>query len=160
VVTEMTVKAGQKCTAIRRVIVPTGMADDVTDAIAARLAKVTVGNPADDDVRMGGLASLDQREEVRKAVQALRSSADLVFGDPDTVDVVDADAGREAFMSPVLLRDTEGHIEPHDVEPFGPVSTVLTYGDLDEAIALAARGSGSLVGSLVTPDPALAPRGT
>src|SRR3954452_7275341 len=78
VVTEMTVKAGQKCTAIRRAIVPAGIADEVTEAIAARLAKITVGNPADNDVRMGALASLDQREEVRKAVQALRSSADLV----------------------------------------------------------------------------------
>src|SRR6185312_9278696 len=92
VVTEMTVKAGQKCTAIRRVLMPSAMADTVTDALVARLDRVTVGNPAHDDVRMGALASLGQREEVRKAVEALRSSADLVFGDPDTVDVVDADA--------------------------------------------------------------------
>jgi len=152
----MTVKAGQKCTAIRRTIVPAAIADEVTDAIAARLAKVTVGNPANDDVRMGALASLDQREEVRKAVQALRGSAEIVYGDPDTVEVIDADAERGAFMSPVLLRAAAGATEPHDVEAFGPVSTVLTYGDLDEAIALAARGSGSLVGSLVTHDPAVA----
>ena len=156
VVTEMTVKAGQKCTAIRRTIVPEAIADEVTDAIAARLAKITVGNPTSDDVRMGALASLDQREEVRKAVQALRGSAEIVFGDPDNVAVVDADAERGAFMSPVLLRAAAGAREPHDVEPFGPVSTVMSYGDLDEAIALAARGSGSLVGSLVTHDPAVA----
>ena len=127
VVTEMTVKAGQKCTAIRRTIVPAAIADEVTDAIAARLAKITVGNPANDDVRMGALASLDQREEVRKAVQALRGSAEIVFGDPDTrrrrrrrrrarrVHVAGAAAGRRRSAS-----------EPHDVEAFGPVSTVLT----------------------------------
>ena len=152
VVTEMTVKAGQKCTAIRRVIVPAGVAGEVTEAITARLAKVTVGNPADDSVRMGALASLGQRDEVRKAVQALRGSAEVVFGDPDRVDVVDGDAERGAFMSPLLLRASDGADEPHDVEPFGPVSTVLTYDGLDQAVALAARGSGSLVGSVVTHD--------
>jgi oxepin-CoA hydrolase/3-oxo-5,6-dehydrosuberyl-CoA semialdehyde dehydrogenase len=156
VVTEMTVKAGQKCTAIRRVIVPEPVADAVTEAITARLAKVTVGNPASDSVRMGALASLDQREEVRKAVQTLRGSAEIVYGDPDTVEVVDGDADKGAFMSPVLLRASAGATEPHDIEPFGPVATILTYGDLDEAVTLAARGSGSLVGSLVTHDPAVA----
>jgi oxepin-CoA hydrolase / 3-oxo-5,6-dehydrosuberyl-CoA semialdehyde dehydrogenase len=156
VVTEMTVKAGQKCTAIRRVIVPEPIADAVTDAITARLAKITVGNPASDSVRMGALASLDQREEVRKAVQALRGSAEIVYGDPDNVEVVDADPDKGAFMSPVLLRASAGAAEPHDIEPFGPVATVLTYGDLDEAVGLAARGAGSLVGSLVTHDPAVA----
>ena len=105
----------------------------VVEAIAARLAKVTVGNPANDDVRMGALASLDQREEVRKAVQALRGSAEIVFGDPDHVEVVDADAERGAFMSPVLLRAAAGAGEPHDVEAFGPVGTVIGYDDLDDA---------------------------
>ncbi|GEP33700.1 putative phenylacetic acid degradation protein PaaN [Nocardioides szechwanensis] len=156
VVAEMTVKAGQKCTAIRRTIVPAAMADVVIEAIAARLAKVAVGNPAHDDVRMGALASLEQRDEVRKAVQALRASADLVYGDPDRVDLVDADAERGAFLSPMLLRARPGAVEPHDVEPFGPVSTVLTYESLDEAVELAARGKGSLVGSLVTHDPGVA----
>ena len=156
VVTEMTVKAGQKCTAIRRVIVPEPIADAVVTAVAERLAAITVGNPTSEGVRMGALASLVQREEVRKAVQALRASADLVFGDPDVVDVVDASAETGAFMSPVLLRAHPGAAEPHEVEPFGPVSTVLTYADLDEAIALAARGRGSLVGSLVTHDPDVA----
>jgi oxepin-CoA hydrolase/3-oxo-5,6-dehydrosuberyl-CoA semialdehyde dehydrogenase len=156
VVAEMTVKAGQKCTAIRRTIVPAAIADAVVDAISARLAKVTVGNPAHDDVRMGALASLGQRDDVRKAVQQLRASAEVVFGDPDHVEVLDADAERGAFMSPVLLRAQKGAVEAHDVEPFGPVSTVLTYDSVDEAVELAARGKGSLVGSLVTHDPDVA----
>ncbi|HET7683232.1 MAG TPA: phenylacetic acid degradation bifunctional protein PaaZ [Marmoricola sp.] len=160
VVTEMTVKAGQKCTAIRRAIVPDGMADAVVDAVADRLARVTVGNPADPDVRMGALASLAQREEVRKAIEALRSQADVVYGDPTHVEVLDADAERGAFLSPVLLHARAGATEPHDVEPFGPVSTVLSYADLDEAIALAARGKGSLVGSLATHDADVARRVT
>ncbi|HWH29236.1 MAG TPA: aldehyde dehydrogenase family protein, partial [Mycobacteriales bacterium] len=142
VVTEMTVKAGQKCTAIRRTIVPRGIADAVVDAIVARLEQVTVGNP--------------RSEEVRKAVQSLRASAEIVYGDPDRVAVLDADAERGAFLSPVLLRAQAGAVEPHDVEPFGPVSTVLTYDSLEDAVALAARGKGSLVGSLVTHDPDVA----
>jgi len=151
-VTEMTVKAGQKCTAIRRALVPRGMVDTVVDAVTARLAKVAVGDPREESVRMGALVSLDQREEVRKAVQSLRASADLVFGDPDRVEVVGGDPERGAFMSPVLLRARDGAVEPHDVEPFGPVSTVLAYDSVDDAIALAARGQGSLVGSVVTHD--------
>jgi oxepin-CoA hydrolase/3-oxo-5,6-dehydrosuberyl-CoA semialdehyde dehydrogenase len=156
VVTEMTVKAGQKCTAIRRTIVPEPLADAVVEAISARLAKVTVGNPADESVRMGALASLAQRDEVRKAIEALRNSSEIVYGDPDRVDVVGADAERGAFLSPVLLRAHPGANEPHDVEPFGPVSTVLSYATVDDAIALAARGKGSLVASVVTHDPQFA----
>ncbi|WP_434445456.1 phenylacetic acid degradation bifunctional protein PaaZ [Lentzea sp. E54] len=156
VVTEMTVKAGQKCTAIRRAIVPEAIAGDVTEAISARLAKITVGNPADETVRMGALASLGQRDEVRKAVEALRTSAEIVFGDPNQVELVDADAERGAFLSPVLLRARADAAEPHDVEPFGPVSTLITYRTTSEAIELAARGKGSLVGSLVTHDPGVA----
>jgi len=156
VVAEMTVKAGQKCTAIRRTIVPASIADDVVEAISARLSRMPVGHPAHPDTRIGALASLEQREEVRKAIQSLRSSAEIVYGDPDHVDVVDGDAERGAFLSPVLLRAARGAVEPHDVEPFGPVTTVLTYDTVDEAIALAARGRGSLVGSLVTHDPDVA----
>jgi len=152
VVAEMTVKAGQKCTAIRRVIVPEALADDVVAALGARLAKITVGHPDSEGVRMGALASLGQRQEVRKAIEALTSSADIVFGDPNQVDVVDADAERGAFMAPVLLRARPGATEPHDVEPFGPVATVLTYGTTAEAVDLAARGRGSLVASLVSHD--------
>ena len=156
VVTEMTAKAGQKCTAIRRVIVPAAVADEMTEAIAARLATITVGNPGDESVRMGPLASLGQREEVRKAVEALRSSADVVHGDPTSTSGFAGDAERGAFMAPVLLRARAGAVEPHDVEPFGPVSTVMSYDSLDEAVALAARGKGSLVGSVVTHDPDVA----
>ncbi|WP_167000812.1 phenylacetic acid degradation bifunctional protein PaaZ [Mumia sp. ZJ430] len=156
VVTEMTAKAGQKCTAIRRVLVPAGMADTVVGALRDRLAKVTVGDPTDPEVRMGPLASLAQRDEVRKAVEALRSTADVVFGDPDQVEVVGAEVERGAFLGPVLLQARPGATEPHDVEPFGPVSTVISYETLDDAVALAARGRGSLVGSIVTHDPDVA----
>lgn len=155
-VTEMTVKAGQKCTAIRRAIVPTHLADEVIEAASAGLAKITVGNPADESVRMGALASLAQRDDVRKAVSDLLNSSTLAFGDPDKVDVVGADAESGAFMSPLLLRAEKGAQEPHDIEAFGPVSTVLTYDTVDEAIVLAARGKGSLVGSLVTHDKSVA----
>lgn len=156
VVTEMTVKAGQKCTAIRRVIVPEPLADAVVGAISARLGRITVGDPADQGVRMGALASLGQRDEVRKAVEALRTCADVVFGDPAHVEVVGADAERGAFLSPVLLRAHPGAVKPHEVEAFGPVATVLTYGSVPEAVDLAARGKGSLVASLVTHDPQVA----
>jgi len=156
VVAEMTVKAGQKCTAIRRALVPSSMADTVIDAISARLAGVTVGNPADESVRMGALVSTLQRDRVREAVRQLAKNADIVFGDPEHVEVVGADAEAGAFMSPVLLRAHPGAEEPHDVEPFGPVATVFTYDTLEEAVALAARGHGSLVGSLVTHDPEVA----
>ena len=156
VVAEMTVKAGQKCTAIRRAIVPSGIAPVVVDALVARLATVTVGDVHDESVRMGPLASLGQRADVLKAIEALTVSAEIVSGDPHQVDLVSGDAERGAFLGPVLLRAPKGAVEPHEVEPFGPVSTVLTYDTLDEAIATAARGKGSLVGSVVTHDPAVA----
>ncbi|MCY9786561.1 phenylacetic acid degradation bifunctional protein PaaZ [Nocardiopsis sp. EMB25] len=156
VVTEMTVKAGQKCTAIRRVIVPEPMADAVTEAISDRLSAVVVGAADREDVRMGPLATLDQRAEVRKAVKALLASADVVHGDPDEVEVVGADAEAGAFMSPILLRARPDAGEPHEVEAFGPVSTVITYDGVAQAVELAARGTGSLVGSVVTHDPDVA----
>jgi oxepin-CoA hydrolase/3-oxo-5,6-dehydrosuberyl-CoA semialdehyde dehydrogenase len=156
IVTEMTVKAGQKCTAIRRAIVPAAIADEVIAALSARLGTITGGNPADESVRMGALVSLRQRERVRESVRALAKSADIVFGDPDQVEVVGADAEAGAFMSPVLLRAHAGADEAHDVEPFGPVATLFTYDTPQQAIALAARGRGSLVGSLVTHDQSVA----
>jgi oxepin-CoA hydrolase/3-oxo-5,6-dehydrosuberyl-CoA semialdehyde dehydrogenase len=156
-VTEMTVKAGQKCTAIRRALVPADLMDDVAQAASDRLARVTVGDPADPDVRMGPLAGLEQREEVRRSLKALLVAGRIVFGSPDTVDVVGADPERGAFMSPVLLRaDDPERPEPHEVEAFGPVSTLLPYRSTEHAIALAARGQGSLVGSVVTADPGFA----
>ncbi len=152
-VTEMTVKAGQKCTAIRRAIVPAGLLGDVAQAVSARLAKVTVGSPADESVRMGALASLAQRDEVRRAVKALLGAGTLVFGDPEHVELTGADADRGAFISPVLIRaDDPGRAEPHDIEAFGPVSTLIGYSGTAQAIELAARGRGSLVGSIVTGD--------
>ncbi|WP_216214046.1 phenylacetic acid degradation bifunctional protein PaaZ [Amycolatopsis aidingensis] len=152
-VTEMTVKAGQKCTAIRRAFVPAELADDVAAAAAERLAKVTVGNPASDGVRMGALASLEQREEVRRSLKALLDAGSVVAGDPERVEVVDADAERGAFVSPVLLRAADPErAEPHEVEAFGPVSTLLPYTSTEQVIELAARGKGSLVGSVVTAD--------
>ncbi len=152
-VTEMTVKAGQKCTAIRRAFVPAGLADSVAEATSERLAKVIVGNPAEETVRMGALASLEQREEVRRSVKGLLAAGRLVFGDLEHVDVVGADAERGAFISPLLLRsDDTGRAEPHEIEAFGPVATILGYSSTDEVISLAARGLGSLAGSVVTAD--------
>ncbi len=157
VVTEMTVKAGQKCTAIRRALVPAAHVDAVIEAIQAELAQVTVGSPADESVTMGALASLEQREEVRRGVKALQASCALAYGDPDRVEVTGADADRGAFLSPLLLRcDDNDRAEPHEIEAFGPVCTVLGYGSTQEAIALAARGRGSLAGSVVTGDPGFA----
>jgi oxepin-CoA hydrolase / 3-oxo-5,6-dehydrosuberyl-CoA semialdehyde dehydrogenase len=152
-VAEMTVKAGQKCTAIRRAFVPAALMDAVAEASAARLARVMVGNPANPDVRMGALASLEQRDEVRRSLKALLDASRLVFGDPERVEVVDADPERGAFISPVLLRTEDAtRAEPHEVEAFGPVSTLIPYTSADEVIALAARGAGSLVGSIVSAD--------
>jgi oxepin-CoA hydrolase / 3-oxo-5,6-dehydrosuberyl-CoA semialdehyde dehydrogenase len=152
-VTEMTVKAGQKCTAIRRALVPESLLDAVAEAASARLAKVVVGNPADDTVRMGALASLDQRDEVRRSLKVLLSAGTAVFGDPERVEVVGADPDRGAFMSPVLIRaEDAGRAEPHEVEAFGPVSTLIGYRDTAHAVELAARGLGSLAGSIVTGD--------
>jgi oxepin-CoA hydrolase/3-oxo-5,6-dehydrosuberyl-CoA semialdehyde dehydrogenase len=156
-VSEMTVKAGQKCTAIRRALVPEPLVDAVAEAASARLARIPVGNPADESVRMGALASLDQREEVRRSLKALLSVGTAVFGDPERVEVVGADAERGAFMSPVLVKaDDADRAEPHEVEAFGPVSTLIGYRDAAHAIELAARGLGSLAGSIVTNDAAFA----
>lgn len=152
-VTEMTVKAGQKCTAIRRAFVPAGMVDEVAGAVAARLEQVVVGSPAEPTVTMGALASREQREEVRRSLKALLAAGRLASGDPDRVEVVGADAERGAFVSPVLLVcDDPGRPEPHEVEAFGPVSAIVAYRDAEEAVALAARGLGSLAGSVVTAD--------
>ena len=156
-IAEMTVKAGQKCTAIRRALVPDVMAGEVTDAVSAALAGVVVGSPADKSVRMGALASLDQRAEVRRSVSELLPAGRLVFGDPDRVEVVGADPERGAFISPLLLRcEDASRAEPHEVEAFGPVSTVIGYRDAADVVQLAARGRGSLAGSVVTADPGFA----
>jgi oxepin-CoA hydrolase/3-oxo-5,6-dehydrosuberyl-CoA semialdehyde dehydrogenase len=156
-IAEMTVKAGQKCTAIRRALVPDAVAGEVTDAVREALAGVVVGNPAEEGVRMGALASRDQLAEVRRSVGELLPAGRLVFGDPDRVEVVGADPERGAFISPLLLRcDDATRAEPHEVEAFGPVSTVIGYRDAADVVQLAARGRGSLVGSVVTADPGFA----
>jgi oxepin-CoA hydrolase/3-oxo-5,6-dehydrosuberyl-CoA semialdehyde dehydrogenase len=156
-VNEMTVKAGQKCTAIRRAFVPAALIDQVADAVSERLARVTVGNPANPEVRMGALASLDPREEVRRSLKPLMDAGRVVCGDPAQVSVVDADAERGAFIAPILLRaDDPNRAEPHEVEAFGPVSTLLPYETAEQVVELAARGRGSLAGSVVTADPGFA----
>lgn len=158
-VTEMTAKAGQKCTAIRRALVPSQYLDAVADAVSAELATVVVGAPADDSVTMGALASRAQRDSVLEAVATLRAAAEPVFGDPERFSVVGADPQRGAFVPPMLLRcDAPDRREPHEVEAFGPVSTLLPYTGEDEAIAYTARGAGSLAGSVVTADPEFARR--
>jgi oxepin-CoA hydrolase / 3-oxo-5,6-dehydrosuberyl-CoA semialdehyde dehydrogenase len=150
---EMTVKAGQKCTAIRRALVPRAAVDDVLAALQARLAKVVVGNPRSDTVTMGALVGLHQRDEVRDAVRSLGHAADVVSGDVDKIDPVDADPQRGAFIAPILLRCVDPSLpQPHTVEAFGPVSTVIAYDTPDDAIDLAGRGAGSLVGSIVSHD--------
>ena len=147
---EMTVKAGQKCTAIRRAMAPAEHIDAVEEALRARLAKVRVGNPREEGVTMGALASREQLASVREAVAELAKSARIVAGDPGESPV----AGGGAFIQPILLRsdDPWGSDAIHDVEPFGPVSTIMPYRDLGDAIALANRGMGSLALSLFTFD--------
>lgn len=157
---EMTVKAGQKCTAIRRAIVPAKYVDEVAKRLKARLAKVVVGDPALEDVRMGALASQDQRSDVAARVQALMKNAELVFGERDGFAPRGEGVAEGAFFAPTLLlaKDPMGDDGVHDIEAFGPVSTLMAYDDLEQALHLAARGKGSLVGTLVTRDPATAAR--
>jgi oxepin-CoA hydrolase/3-oxo-5,6-dehydrosuberyl-CoA semialdehyde dehydrogenase len=153
-VTEMTVKAGQKCTAIRRALIPAALTEAVAAAAGAELAKVVVGNPADKATTMGALASLDQREEVRRSLKALEDAATIVFGDPEHVEVLGADPVRGAFLSPILLQATDARRpELHEVEAFGPVAALIGYRDTQDVIELAALGKGSLAGSVVTEDP-------
>jgi oxepin-CoA hydrolase/3-oxo-5,6-dehydrosuberyl-CoA semialdehyde dehydrogenase len=151
---EMTVKAGQKCTAIRRAMAPAGHIDAVQDALIARLGKARVGDPREEGVTMGALASRSQLKAVREAVAELARSARIVSGDPERSPV----EGSGCFISPILLRsdDPWGADAVHDVEAFGPVSTIMPYRDLGDAIALANRGMGSLALSLFTFDPAAA----
>jgi oxepin-CoA hydrolase/3-oxo-5,6-dehydrosuberyl-CoA semialdehyde dehydrogenase len=155
---EMTVKAGQKCTAVRRIFVPDSKMEDVWKAISTELDKTLIGNPLNEKVRMGALAGKDQREEVRTQVQKLLASSEIIYGSLDSVAVVDADAGKGAFMSPLLLLNKTPFAseEPHNVEAFGPVSTIMPYKNIDEAIELSKKGKGSLCSSIVTNDPAIA----
>jgi oxepin-CoA hydrolase/3-oxo-5,6-dehydrosuberyl-CoA semialdehyde dehydrogenase len=155
---EMTGKAGQKCTAIRRVIVPEHLADVVGERLRARLAKIVVGNPKVEGVRMGALASLDQQRDVSERVEMLARGNEVLFSARDGFQPVGDGCAAGAFFAPTLLlcRNAMVNDAVHDIEAFGPVSTMMTYRDIDEGLALAARGRGSLVTTLVTKDPAIA----
>lgn len=149
---EITTKAGQKCTAIRRIFVPENKLEDVQIALSKALALTVIGNPLNDKVRMGSLAGLSQRDEVKGQVQKLLASSQIIYGSLDSVEVVDADGEKGAFISPLLLLNEKplyGH-EVHSVEAFGPVSTLMPYNSLDEAIHLSKMGKGSLCSTIVT----------
>ena len=152
---EMTVKAGQKCTAVRRIFVPDSKVEAVWKSVAAELSKTTIGSPLNEKVRMGALAGQAQRNEVRTQLQKLLTTSTIIFGSTDAVSVVDADAQSGAFMSPVLLLNEQpfASTASHDVEAFGPVSTIMPYRNMDEAIELSKKGKGSLCSSIVTSDP-------
>ena len=151
---EMTIKAGQKCTAVRRIIVPESLVEDVQIALGKRLSKTTIGNPSVDGVRMGSLAGNEQKMEVRKKVKELSKSQEIVFGSLDNFDVIGADKDKGAFISPILFLNDDpfNKIDCHNIEAFGPVSTILPYKNIEEAIELAKMGKGSLVCSIITND--------
>jgi len=151
---EMTVKAGQKCTAVRRIIVPENLVEDVQIALVKRLSKTTIGNPSVDGVRMGSLAGNEQKMEVREKVKELSKSQEIVFGSLDNFDVVGADKDKGAFISPILFLNDDpfNKIDCHNIEAFGPVSTILPYKNIEDAIELAKMGKGSLVCSIITND--------
>lgn len=155
---EMTVKCGQKCTAIRRIIVPEGLVEDVEKSLTAALQKTTIGDPQVEGVRMGSLAGMEQRKEVMEKVDQLREYSELVFGGDELKEVVGANPESGAFMSPVLLRNTNPfeQLGSHEIEAFGPVSTVMPYKNLDEAVRLSKLGKGSLVCSMTTANDDLA----
>jgi oxepin-CoA hydrolase/3-oxo-5,6-dehydrosuberyl-CoA semialdehyde dehydrogenase len=155
---EMTVKAGQKCTAIRRTLIPAGTEDDVMRALKTRLARVIPGDPTREDVRMGPLASRAQVTEVRGRVDELRQAAEIVSGDPDDFQIIGGDREKGAFFPSLLLyctRPNDRH-PVHHVEAFGPVNTVMPYSSVEQAVELACLGRGSLVGSLFTGDDTVA----
>tara|TARA_R110000782_G_scaffold270436_2_gene371143 strand:+ start:53864 stop:55909 length:2046 start_codon:yes stop_codon:yes gene_type:complete len=155
---EMTVKAGQKCTAVRRIIVPEKLVEDVQIALGKRLAQTVIGNPAVEGVRMGSLAGLEQVKEVKEKVAQLSASQKIVFGDVDNFEVTGADKSKGAFLSPILFLNENPftNTDCHNIEAFGPVSTIIPYKTLDEAIELANMGKGSLVCSIVTNDDKIA----
>ena len=155
---EMIVKAGQKCTAVRRIFVPENKIEDVWKALITELDKTVIGNPLNEKVRMGSLAGNEQRDEVRTQVQKLLASSELLYGSLDSVSVVDADAKQGAFLSPMLLinKTPFASDEPHNIEAFGPVSTIMPYKNMDEAIELSKKGKGSLCSSIITNNTSIA----
>jgi oxepin-CoA hydrolase / 3-oxo-5,6-dehydrosuberyl-CoA semialdehyde dehydrogenase len=157
---EMSVKAGQKCTAIRRAIVPRKHLDAVAERLAARLAKIAVGDPSVEGVRMGALASKAQQADVAERVALLSAGNEIVFGEKNGFKPMGEDTAEGSFFAPTLLlcRDGSANSAVHDVEAFGPVSTLMPYDDIEHAIELSSRGKGSLVSTLVTRDPGVAAR--
>lgn len=151
---EMTVKAGQKCTAIRRIFVPENKMEDMWIDISKSLQKTAVGNPLNEKVRMGSLAGMEQRKEVNRQVQKLLASSEMIYGTLDSIEVIDADYQKGAFISPILLKNETpfANDEPHSVEAFGPVSTIMPYKGMEEAVALSKLGKGSLCSTIVTND--------
>ncbi|MEO6327618.1 MAG: phenylacetic acid degradation bifunctional protein PaaZ [Ginsengibacter sp.] len=151
---EMTSKAGQKCTAIRRIFVPENKMEDVWLAIGKSLSQTTIGNPQNEKVRMGSLAGQSQRNEVKMQVQKILASSQIIYGSLDSVELIDADINKGAFISPLLLMTDHPFAseEPHTVEAFGPVSTIMPYKNIEEAIELSKKGKGSLCSSVVTAD--------
>ena len=153
-VKEITIKAGQKCTAVRRIIVPEDLIDEVEKAISARLATTKMGDPSVEGVRMGALATKTQVERVTASVKKLAESQAIVYGDMDQFELIGATREKGAFFPPILFRNDQPFINTacHDIEAFGPVSTIMPYKEIDDAIALAKLGKGSLVSSIVTPN--------
>jgi oxepin-CoA hydrolase/3-oxo-5,6-dehydrosuberyl-CoA semialdehyde dehydrogenase len=151
---EMTIKCGQRCTAVRRAMVPHASVDAVQAALTAQLDRTVIGDPANEKVRMGALVGHDQVAEVRSALGVLMGEAELVYGDPMKVSVLEANSEAGAFMAPMLLRqeDAMSASAVHAVEAFGPVCTLMGYSDLEEAVALTQKGKGSLVCTVVTAD--------
>jgi oxepin-CoA hydrolase/3-oxo-5,6-dehydrosuberyl-CoA semialdehyde dehydrogenase len=149
---EMTVKAGQKCTAVRRIIVPAALIEDVQIALGKALSQTTIGNPKTEGVRMGALATKDQVMEVMERIKTLARSQNIVYGDPDKFDVLGAEPGKGAFMPPILFRNDDPlrNTDVHQIEAFGPVSTLMPYHSIAEAATLAQMGKGSLVSSIIT----------
>ena len=153
-VKEITIKAGQKCTAVRRIIVPENLIEEVQNGISARLASTKIGDPSVEGVRMGALATRLQVERVRANVELLAQSQEIVYGDMDNFEVTGADKNIGAFFSPILFLNENpfAKTDVHEIEAFGPVSTIMPYKTIDEAIELAKMGKGSLVSSIVTPN--------
>ena len=151
---EMTVKAGQKCTAVRRIIVPEKLVEDVQIALGKRLSKTTIGDPTVEGVRMGSLAGNEQKIEVTEKVKQLSKSQEIVFGSLEEFEVTGADKNKGAFISPILFLNDDpfNKTDCHNIEAFGPVSTILPYKTIDQAIELAKMGKGSLVCSIITND--------
>ena len=149
---EMTTKAGQKCTAVRRIFVPENKIEDVQIALRKALEQTVIGNPLNKDVRMGSLAGKDQVKEVKAQVQKLLASSQLIYGSLDSVEVVDADNISGSFISPILMLNENPFAasDVHEVEAFGPVSTIMPYKNMDDAIELSKMGKGSLCSSIIT----------